>query len=82
MVGSSRTVKEPLPPSGGVMDAAFSCNDALSVQGCMGRKDFGPECIYADPKSSNSYVQCTEGVAYTVQCSVIEVYNDKVKACE
>ena len=75
---------ELVPPAGGVLDPSFSCNDALADpnRGCRRQKVAGPDCVYANPKSNTSYVQCNYVDAYVVQCAAGEVYNDIVKACE
>ena len=74
-------VKEALPPSNGVLNSSFSCSDAQASQGCMGSSGAGIECIYANPANSQSYIQCTDGFAYTVQCKSGE-YKDAIKACD
>lgn len=74
-------VQEVLPPSDGSINSSFSCSDAQASQGCMGSSGEGIECIYANPANSKSYIQCTDGIAYTVQCKSGE-YRDVIKACE
>lgn len=76
------TVSEVVPPSNGTPDYSFDCATAENTQGCMGKKGGGVECIYANPKSNDSYIQCTDGLAYIVECKSGEAYNDAIKACE
>jgi hypothetical protein len=73
-------VEAALPPDGGIVDNTFSCGIAKESQGCMGH-NIALECIYTNPKSSTSYIQCTEGVPYAVQCPDGQVYKDEIKAC-
>lgn len=73
--------KEALPPPEGVLNSSFSCSDAQASQGCIGSSGEGIECIYANPDNSQSYIQCTDGTAYTVQCKSGE-YKDAIKACK
>lgn len=79
--GVVNTVNEGLPPSEGTLDPTFSCSDAAASQGCQGSKEPEIECIYPNPKASDSYVQCTAGFAYIVQCKS-GTYKDEIKACE
>lgn len=76
------TVTETLPPSDGSFDSSFSCSEAASSQGCMGSNGGGIECIYANPTTQDSYILCTDGLAYIVQCKSGSTYRDAIKACE
>ena len=67
------SAKEALPPPGGIIDSSFSCANA----GCE-----GIECIYANPANSKSYIQCTAGVAYVLQCEKGGKFSKEVNACE
>lgn len=72
------TAKEALPPANGEKEEGFDCEGAKKEKGCESEI----ECIYANPKSDNSYVQCTSGTAYVVKCESGLSYSDAIKACE
>ena len=74
---ANATADEELPPANSTLDTSFDCDTAGAKQDCMEL-----ECIYANPKSSKSYVQCTDGLAYIVQCKADQVYQDTTKSCE
>lgn len=80
---SKDTAKEAVPPPDSIPDSSFSCSEAEQAQGCMGQSGAGPECIYTNPKSNGSYIQCNKGgVAYIVRCKPAQFYNDAINACE
>uniref|UniRef100_A0A060T422 ARAD1A13728p n=1 Tax=Blastobotrys adeninivorans TaxID=409370 RepID=A0A060T422_BLAAD len=70
-----------LPPSDGTLDSSFSCSDAAVSRGFQGSNGPGVECIYPNPRASDSYVQCTGGLGYIAQCKS-GTYQDAIKACE
>ena len=44
--------------------------------------DLGRSASFANPGSTDSYIVCSDGVAYQVQCDAGTVYKDAIKACD
>ena len=84
MLGRDEFEIEPdaVPQPTGQVDNSFDCEAAAQSQGCMDHETRGPICVFPNPNSTKSYIECTNGVAYIVQCEGNSVYQDAIKACE
>ncbi|KGO50443.1 hypothetical protein PEX1_031630 [Penicillium expansum] len=75
-------VTESQPPSNGTLDDDFDCIEAEEDFGCEGSTSIGIDCVFVDPTTNKSYIQCIDQIAYTVPCESGTTYSDTIKVCE